>query len=81
MANQLQSDSDAATASGWRLLGTRDFGCLWAGQVVSQIGDGLSKVALLWVLPDGPQRDRDCRRAPRILWLLCLRLSIFDLLL
>lgn len=48
MANQLQSDSDAATASGWRLLGTRDFGCLWAGQVVSQIGDGLSKVALLW---------------------------------
>ena len=27
---------------------TRDFGCLWAGQVVSQIGDGLSKVALLW---------------------------------
>ncbi|MEP7151039.1 MAG: MFS transporter [Nitrospira sp.] len=48
MADGLQSDSDATTASGWRLLGTRDFGCLWAGQVVSQIGDGLSKVALLW---------------------------------
>jgi MFS family permease len=34
--------------SGWRLLGTKDFGMLWAGQAVSQIGDGLSKVALLW---------------------------------
>ena len=48
MADESQSDSDATTVSGWRLLGTRDFGCLWAGQFVSQIGDGLSKVALLW---------------------------------
>jgi MFS transporter, DHA3 family, macrolide efflux protein len=48
MADGSQSSSDATTASGWSLLGTRDFGCLWAGQVVSQIGDGLSKVALLW---------------------------------
>ncbi len=48
MADGSQSNSDATTASGWRLLSTRDFGCLWAGQVVSQIGDGLSKVALLW---------------------------------
>lgn len=48
MADGLQSSSDATTVSGWRLLATRDFGCLWAGQVVSQIGDGLSKVALLW---------------------------------
>ena len=48
MADGSQSNSDTTTASGWRLLGTRDFGCLWAGQVVSQIGDGLSKVALLW---------------------------------
>ncbi len=47
MADESQSAADA-NASGWRLLGTRDFGCLWAGQVVSQIGDGLSKVALLW---------------------------------
>ncbi|MBA2486866.1 MAG: MFS transporter [Nitrospira sp.] len=47
MADESQSAPDAG-ASGWRLLGTRDFGCLWAGQVVSQIGDGLSKVALLW---------------------------------
>ena len=30
------------------LLKTRDFGSLWAGQLVSQIGDGLHKVALLW---------------------------------
>jgi MFS family permease len=48
MADELRPDSGATNASGWRLLGTRDFGCLWAGQVVSQIGDGLSKVALLW---------------------------------
>jgi MFS family permease len=48
MADEPRPDSGATNASGWRLLGTRDFGCLWAGQVVSQIGDGLSKVALLW---------------------------------
>src|SRR6476661_2275268 len=36
-------------AAGWRdLLKTKDFGWLWAGQVVSQLGDGLTKVALLW---------------------------------
>jgi len=33
---------------GWRLLNTRDFGLLFCGQVVSQIGDSLNKVALLW---------------------------------
>jgi MFS family permease len=33
---------------GWDLLKTRDFGLLFAGQVISQIGDSLSKVALLW---------------------------------
>jgi MFS family permease len=33
---------------GWTLLKTRDFGLLYAGQVVSQIGDALNKVALLW---------------------------------
>lgn len=48
MADESQPDSGATNVSGWRLLATRDFGCLWAGQVVSQIGDGLSKVALLW---------------------------------
>jgi MFS family permease len=33
---------------GWALLRSRDFGSLWWGQVTSQIGDGLNKVALLW---------------------------------
>lgn len=33
---------------GWQLFKTRDFCLLWWGQAVSQIGDGLNKVALLW---------------------------------
>lgn len=33
---------------GWRLIHTRNFGLLWWGQVTSQIGEGLNKVALLW---------------------------------
>src|SRR5690349_263549 len=33
---------------GWRLITTRDFGLLWWGQVTSQVGEGLNKVALLW---------------------------------
>lgn len=33
---------------GWRLIRTRDFGLLWWGQLTSQIGEGLNKVALLW---------------------------------
>lgn len=37
------------TSSGaWELLKTRDFGLLFAGQTISQIGDSLNKVALLW---------------------------------
>lgn len=36
------------TVTGWRLLKTRDFSLLYAGQVISQIGDALNKVALLW---------------------------------
>jgi MFS family permease len=33
----------------WReLLKSKDFAWLWAGQVISQIGDGVSKIALLW---------------------------------
>jgi MFS transporter, DHA3 family, macrolide efflux protein len=34
--------------TGWALLATRDFGLLFSGQVISQIGDSLNKVALLW---------------------------------
>ncbi|GKS57657.1 MFS transporter [Nitrospira sp.] len=33
---------------GWRLIRTKDFGLLWWGQVTSQVGEGLNKVALLW---------------------------------
>ncbi|MBA2484377.1 MAG: MFS transporter [Nitrosomonas sp.] len=33
---------------GFRLLTTRDFSLLWWAQVISQIGDGITKVALLW---------------------------------
>jgi MFS family permease len=32
----------------WGLLRRRHFALLWAGETVSQIGDGLNKVALLW---------------------------------
>src|SRR4029077_15175953 len=31
-----------------RLLFTRDFGLLWLSQLVSQVGDGISNLALLW---------------------------------
>ena len=31
-----------------QLLITRDFGLVWWGQMISQIGDGVSKLALLW---------------------------------
>lgn len=34
--------------TGRRLLATRDFGLLFSGQVISQIGDSMNKVALLW---------------------------------
>lgn len=30
------------------LLLTRDFGLVWSGQLISQIGDGISRLALLW---------------------------------
>ena len=31
-----------------RLLFARDFGWLWWGQLVSQVGDGITRLALLW---------------------------------
>jgi MFS family permease len=34
--------------SGWELLRTRNFGLLFSGQTISQIGDSMNKVALLW---------------------------------
>jgi MFS family permease len=36
------------TTSGWHLLSTKNFGLLFSGQIVSQIGDSMNKVALLW---------------------------------
>src|SRR5215813_11445930 len=39
---------EGGTRSGWELLRTRNFGLLFAGQVASQIGDSMNKVALLW---------------------------------
>jgi len=39
---------EGQAGSGWKLLTTRSFGLLFSGQVVSQIGDSMNKVALLW---------------------------------
>ncbi len=39
---------EGRAGSGWELLTTRSFGLLFSGQVVSQIGDSMNKVALLW---------------------------------
>jgi MFS transporter, DHA3 family, macrolide efflux protein len=39
---------DVRTRSGWELLRTRSFALLFSGQAVSQIGDSMNKVALLW---------------------------------
>ena len=46
--DQAPTTVDERDGRGWALLRTRDFGLLFAGQVVSQIGDALNKVALLW---------------------------------
>jgi len=34
--------------SRWRLLFSRDFGLIWSSQLISQVGDGISNLALLW---------------------------------
>lgn len=44
--------STSSRARGWELVKTRDFGFLFAGQTISQIGDSLNKVALLWFVYD-----------------------------
>jgi DHA3 family macrolide efflux protein-like MFS transporter len=36
--------------TGWRLLKIRDLRWLWTGQAISQIGEGLNKVALLYLV-------------------------------
>jgi DHA3 family macrolide efflux protein-like MFS transporter len=32
----------------WRLIFARDFGLIWLSQLISQVGDGISNLALLW---------------------------------
>ena len=44
----MRSESAGPDSRGWRLVKTRGFGLLWWGQVTSQVGEGLNKVALLW---------------------------------
>ncbi len=43
---------EGLAGSGWELLTTRNFGLLFSGQTVSQIGDSMNKVALLWIVYD-----------------------------
>jgi len=43
-----QTDGQEHSAMSTQLLLTRDFGLVWSGQMISQIGDGVSKLALLW---------------------------------
>ena len=43
-----QAESSESSGGGWQLLKTGNFGLLYSGQLISQIGDGLNKVALLW---------------------------------
>lgn len=42
------STTEGRSGLGWELLTTRNFGLLFFGQVASQIGDSMNRVALLW---------------------------------
>ena len=42
------TQEEARVVSHWRLLFARDFGLVWVSQLVSQIADGISNLALLW---------------------------------
>jgi MFS transporter, DHA3 family, macrolide efflux protein len=41
-------NADSISVQARPLLLTRDFGLVWSGQLISQIGDGISRLALLW---------------------------------
>ena len=41
-------NADSISIQDRPLLLTRDFGLVWSGQFISQIGDGISRLALLW---------------------------------
>ncbi|MDF0664660.1 MAG: MFS transporter [Nitrospira sp.] len=47
-AASVVENADHIAAQDRPLLLTRDFGLVWSGQLISQIGDGVSKLALLW---------------------------------
>jgi predicted MFS family arabinose efflux permease len=47
-----RSSISSAFTSWKRLVKNRNIAWLWTGQAISQIGDGLSKVALLWFVYD-----------------------------
>lgn len=53
-AGKTQSESKGSRPdkqdTGWRLLKLRDLRWLWIGQAISQIGEGLNKVALLYLV-------------------------------
>src|SRR5688500_17410826 len=53
-AAKKQSNAKASrqekTETGWRLLKLRDLRWLWTSQAISQIGEGLNKVALLYLV-------------------------------
>jgi DHA3 family macrolide efflux protein-like MFS transporter len=42
------TQKEARAVRPWRLLFGRDFGLIWLSQLVSQVGDGISNLALLW---------------------------------
>lgn len=44
----LSADDHITAVGAQRLLFARDFGLVWLSQLVSQVGDGVSKLALLW---------------------------------
>src|SRR5215216_4310582 len=45
---QRANDTAPSRMPGWQLLKARDFSLLFWGQMTSQIGDSLNRVALLW---------------------------------
>lgn len=49
-ASRSAASDPAACGMGWRVLKIPDFRWLWLGQAVSQIGEGLNKVALLYLV-------------------------------
>src|SRR5512147_204038 len=42
------TQTQARAVRPWRLLFARDFGLIWLSQLISQVGDGISNLALLW---------------------------------